>query len=91
MDDGTYLTGNQPMEYLGVGRNALYGLIRRGVIQTNQITDFAPWRIAREELDSGPVRDLVAFLKRTGRLPKGGSPNAQRELSDKNKRLTPKV
>ena len=75
--DDRFLTGQQAREYLGAGYNGLLGLIRRGVIHTNQVTDFAPWRIPREELDSEEVQSLVRALKATGRLPAGESPQAQ--------------
>jgi hypothetical protein len=79
--DPDVLTGEQTREYLGVGYHGLTALIRRGAIHTNQVTDFAPWRISRAELDSERVRRLVNALKRTGRLPsEGGSPQGQRSL-----------
>jgi DNA invertase Pin-like site-specific DNA recombinase len=77
---GHYLTGQQAREYLGVGYNGLLGLIRLGVIHTNQVTDFAPWRIPKKELDSEVVQDLVSTLRATGRLPAWGSPQTQTRL-----------
>ena len=72
------LTGRQAEEHLGISHSGLLGLIRRGVVHTNQVTDFAPWRILRAELDSEEVQSLVRALKATGRLPKqGGSPESQ--------------
>lgn len=80
-DDPDVLTGQQARHYLGVGYNGLQALVRRGAVHTNQVTDFAPWRIERAELDSDRVRALVRTLKTTGRLPSsGGSPEAQRRL-----------
>ncbi len=68
----------------GMLRCSQYGLmalVRRDVLHTHQVTDFAPWRIARAELDSEPVRTLVEILKATGRLPpQEGSPQDQRRL-----------
>jgi hypothetical protein len=72
------LTGQQAREYLGIGYNGLLALIRRGVVHTHQVTDFAPWRIPRAELDSEEVRKLVRVLKKTGRCPAGrGSPESR--------------
>lgn len=80
-DDPNVLTGQQTRDYLGIGYNGLMALVRRGAIITNQVTDFAPWRISKAQLDSEPVRSLVAHLKEHGRLPPaGGSPEGQREL-----------
>ena len=79
--DPDVLTGQQARDYLGIGYNGLMALVRRGVVNTNQVTDFAPWRIARAELDSEPVKSLVEALKTTGRLPTaGGSPQGQAQL-----------
>ena len=79
--DPDILTCQQARDYLGVGYNGLKALVRRGVIHTNQVTDFAPWRLSRAELDSEPVQQLVAVLKTTGRLPRqGGSPQTQQQL-----------
>ena len=72
------LTGQQAREYLGIGYNGLLALIRRGVVHTHQVTDFAPWRIPRAELDSEEVQKLVRVLKMTGRCPAGrGSPESR--------------
>lgn len=68
--------------YLGISRRALLQLERMGVISRNQVTDFAPCRISREDLDSERVRGLVRALKLTGRLPKGGCPKDQLGLFD---------
>lgn len=78
------LTGQQAREYLGIGYHGLVALIRRGVLHTNQVTDFAPWRIPRAELDSEEVQDLVSALKKNGRLPaQQGSPDSQVSLFPK--------
>lgn len=79
--DHDVLTGQQARDYLGIGYNGLMALVRRGVVHTNQVTDFAPWRIKRAELDSEPVKTLVAALKARGRLPpEGESPQGQGRL-----------
>ena len=56
--------------YLGVSQNGILGLERLGAISRNQITDFAPWRVSKKELDSERVRRLVSYLKQFGRLPR---------------------
>jgi DNA invertase Pin-like site-specific DNA recombinase len=79
--DPDVLTGQQARDYLGIGYHGVTALIRRGAIHTNQVTDFAPWRISRAELDSERVQYLVRVLKKTGRLPpEGGSPPHQQAL-----------
>lgn len=80
-DDPELLNCKQAREYLGISWNGLQGLVRRGVLDTNQVTDFAPWRLSRAELDSDEVQSLVAALKANGRLPsKGEYPENQRPL-----------
>jgi DNA invertase Pin-like site-specific DNA recombinase len=77
---GDDLTANEAAEYLGISRNGLLGLERLGAISRRQVTDFAPWRLAKQDLDSRSVRRLVRHLKRFGRLPKGGCPEGQEKL-----------
>ncbi|MBI4880694.1 MAG: recombinase family protein [Planctomycetes bacterium] len=87
--DPELFTCEQAMSYLGVSRNTLRALIERGVLHNRQVTEYAPWQIAKSELDSKPLRDLISCLRATGRLPKGGSPTSQLRLFDENKGLTP--
>ncbi len=74
------LTMNETCSYLDVSRNALLALVRKRAVSPNQVTDFAPWRVSRAELDSDQVQGLVRTLKQTGRLPKGGCPDNQLTL-----------
>lgn len=69
-------------DYLEISRRALLRLERMGAIGLNQVTDFAPCRITREELDSEHVQSLVRSLKETGRFPKGGCAKGQLSLFD---------
>ena len=85
------MTMNQVQEYLGIGHNAVLALARRGAITPNQVTDFAPWRVSRADVDSEEVQGLVRSLKETGRLPRGGSPKGQPGLFDAGKGVTSEV
>ena len=70
-----------PPDKLGTGRNALRGLLRIGAVDNHQVTDFAPCRISRSQLDSPHVQNLVQTPKKTDRLPsKGECPDTQPEL-----------
>jgi hypothetical protein len=80
--DPDILTMNEVCEFLGVGHNALLGLVKRGAISPNQITEYAPWRVSRAQLVSERVQCLVKTLKKTGRLPRGGSPENQLTIFD---------
>jgi hypothetical protein len=75
-----YLTQGEVATYLGVSRKSVLALERLGAISRNQITDFAPWRVPRVELDSDRVQSLVRVLKETGTLPKGGCSDGQTSL-----------
>jgi DNA invertase Pin-like site-specific DNA recombinase len=75
------LTGLQARAHLGIGYGGLMALVRRGLVHTNQVTDFAPWRLRRAELDSPNVQAFVKVLKATGRgPPEGGCSEAQKLL-----------
>ena len=78
--EGENLTQSEVASTLGISRNAVCALDRRGALSKNQITDFAPWRVPRSQLDSELVQTLVRVLKETGRLPKGGCPKSQISL-----------
>ena len=68
--DPDLLTGQQAAQYLGISRNGLTGLLRVGAIHMQQLTDFAPWKISKAELDSDRVQKMVHVLKATGRVPR---------------------
>ena len=85
------MTKNQVQTRLGVSHNGLRGLVPLGLLATNQIVPFAPWRVRREQLDAESFRRAVAKLKVTGRLPKGGYPDQQPGLFDANTALTTEV
>ncbi len=70
--DPDMLTGQQARDYLGIGYHGLTALIRRGPVHTNQVTDFAPLRLSRAELDSDEVQAAVRYLKTNRRLPPTG-------------------
>jgi len=62
------LAGQQAAQYLGISRNGLSGLSCVGAVHKRQLTDFAPWRISKAELDSERVQRVVRALKATGRI-----------------------
>ena len=87
----TSMTMNQVQLHLGISHNALLALVRLHLLDPNQLVPFAPWRVSRERLDSADVQRAVAQLKKTGRLPKGGSPIQQPGLFDANTRVATEV
>jgi AraC-like DNA-binding protein len=85
------MTMSEIRKHLGISQSSVESLARLGAITTNQITEFAPWRVARTEVESERVQDLVRHLKRTGRLPKGGCRQTQPGLFDTGKALTTEI
>ncbi|MDI7268692.1 MAG: recombinase family protein [Myxococcota bacterium] len=80
-DSAHFMTGQQVAARLGISRHGVEGLLRVGAIRNQRVTDFAPWRIPRADVESDAVRKLVETLKRTGRLPQiGGCPDHQLPL-----------
>ena len=79
--DPNILNFNESKEYLGISGNGILGLVDRGAINKNQLTEFAPWKVKKSELDSERVQLLVEYLKKHGRFPKkGGDPVSQRRF-----------
>ena len=79
---GTVMSQREACTYLGVNSPALKKLERWGHISSGRVTEFAPWRIPRRQLDSEIVQVLVKTLKEKGRFPKGGLNQFQPSLFD---------
>jgi DNA invertase Pin-like site-specific DNA recombinase len=71
-DPEQFMTAKQVCAELGISHRALDALVRVGALTKEQVTDFAPWRIARAEVESARVKELVRQIKETGRLPTAG-------------------
>jgi DNA invertase Pin-like site-specific DNA recombinase len=79
--DPDLLTGQQAADHLGISRSGLIALIREGIVDKQQVTDFAPWSISKRQLDSAEVQRAVRSLKATGRVTaQGGCLDGQRSL-----------
>ena len=59
---------------------ALKKLVDAGVLPMRQVVPFAPWEICRADLETEPIRGILAHLKRTGRLLIGDPSDTQRAL-----------
>ncbi len=53
------MTGQRARSYLGIGYHGLTALIECGLVHTNQVTDFAPWRLSRAGLGTGTSSSQV--------------------------------
>jgi DNA invertase Pin-like site-specific DNA recombinase len=81
LEDSQILSFNAAARYLDVSNTTIARLAKAGVLPIQQVAPFAPWEIRRQDLDSEPVRGVVARLKATGRLDlKGESSDQQRKL-----------
>jgi DNA invertase Pin-like site-specific DNA recombinase len=81
VDDPNILSFSAAARYLGVSNTTIARMFEAGLLPVRQIVSYAPWEIRREDLDSEPVRRVVARLKATGRLElEGGSSARQRQL-----------
>jgi len=79
--DPNILTLGQAVKYTGVSDTTLMKLINKHILPCNQIAPYAPREIQKTDLDTEPVRSILAYLKGTGRLTlEGVSLGRQRSL-----------
>jgi len=76
-DDGV-LSSDQAAALLGISRNGIVGLAREGYLTIHQVTDYAPCRLLRAEVESEETRKAVEMIKKTGHVPpRRGCPDQQ--------------
>ena len=76
------LSLNGAARHCGVSDTTIRRLVDSDVLPKEQLVPFAPWEIQRSDLDSEPVRGIVAQLKETGKLVlPGDASNLQLTLS----------
>ncbi len=64
-----------------VSHRTVERLVEAGLLQREQTAPRAPWEIRRADLDSEPIRSIIARLRRTGKLIlQGGRPGDQPAL-----------
>jgi len=64
-----------------VSHRTVERLVEAGLLQREQTAPRAPWEIRRADLDSEPIRSIIALLRRTGKLIlQGGRPGDQPAL-----------
>jgi DNA invertase Pin-like site-specific DNA recombinase len=80
--DPEVLTLQGAARYTGTSDTTIKRLVKAGILPMRQVVQFAPWEIRRIDLDSEPVRAILARLKQTGRvaLALGDTSAAQPEL-----------
>ena len=84
--DPDILTLSQAAKHCCVSQYTIQQLVKRGLLENNQVVTHAPWELRREDLESEPIRKTLDRLKRTGRLlPEGGHLRSQIALPLENK------
>jgi len=84
--DPDILTLSQAAKHYCVSQYTIQQLVKRGLLENNQVVTHAPWELKREDLDSEPIRTTLDCLKTTGRLiPEGGHFRSQIGLPLENK------
>ena len=76
--DGMTLGG--AARYLEVSPTTIKRLVREGVVENRQTIPWAPWEIAKSELDSERIRRLIVRLRKTGKVCTGGTVSKNQEL-----------
>ena len=62
-NDPNILNSTQAAEHLGISRRALLSLVSREIVDSGQVTDFAPWAVSKAQLDSEAVQNAVLTIK----------------------------
>ncbi len=52
----------------GVSDTTIGRLVTHGLVTNHQVVPYAPWELRRQELESEPVRSVLARLRKTGKL-----------------------
>jgi DNA invertase Pin-like site-specific DNA recombinase len=74
------LTLGGAAKYLEVSATTIKRLVRDGVVENRQTIPWAPWEIAKSELDSERIRAIIVRLRKTGKLCVGGTVSESQEL-----------
>jgi hypothetical protein len=78
--DPAVLSLQQAARYCGVSSTTIKRLVASGVLHRDQVAPWAPWEIKRGDLDSEVIREALAHLQSTGKLPVMGNDSAAQQL-----------
>ncbi|UCC71282.1 MAG: recombinase family protein, partial [Gemmatimonadota bacterium] len=79
--DPEILSLAQAAAYCEVPMSVIKRLVRNGLLTNGQVVPVAPWELRRSELDSEPVRGILARYRQTGRYcEEGGLSPDQKNL-----------
>jgi DNA invertase Pin-like site-specific DNA recombinase len=72
---------NEAARLCGVSHRSIERLVEAGVLKREQAAPRAPWEIRRSDLEAEPIQNIIATLRRTGKLVlRGGCMENQPEL-----------
>ncbi len=77
--DPEILTMRAAAQYCSVSESVIRRLVARGMLKKNQVVRWAPWEIARTDLDSEPVLRVLEHLRKTGKFALKGYESAQQK------------
>ena len=87
--DPEVLSLQQAARYCGVSSTTIKRLVASGLLNRDQVAPWAPWEIKRVDLESEVIRQALAHLQSTGKLPVVGNDSAtQQRFLRKIRRLT---
>jgi hypothetical protein len=67
-EDPEILSLGQAARDCGVSQTTIKRLVGSGLLSVGQVVPYAPWEIRRSDLDSDPVKSIIARLRSTGKL-----------------------
>ena len=77
--DPEILTMRAAAQYCNVSERMIKRLVASGILKKNQVVRWAPWEIARTDLDSEPVLRVLEHLRKTGKFALEGYESTQQQ------------
>jgi hypothetical protein len=77
--DPEVLSMQQAAQYCGVSSTTIKRLVASGLLNRNQVAPWAPWEIKLVDLESEVIRQALAYLQATGKLPVRGNDSATQQ------------
>jgi len=77
--DPEVLSMQQAAQYCGVSSTTIKRLVSSGLLNRDQVAPWAPWEIKRVDLESEVIRQALAYLQATGKLPVRGNDSATQQ------------
>lgn len=78
--DPEVLSMQQAARYCGVSSTTIKRLVSSGLLNQDQVAPWAPWEIKRVDLESEVIRQTLAHLQATGKLPVVGNDSDIQQL-----------